>query len=225
MKSKIRKVTRIIWKRDVRPLVARAYGIYNAMKVTYWSKFFVAMVKMKMGIPTPLRNDDRRILERIILPYFAENSAFYRILFIGCAWYTWHYKRIFYGKEYWTIEPTRIRAVFGAERHIVGYMLQIDQYFKKSRLDLIICNGVLGFGLNNPQEIEDSFRKCFLCLREGGVLVVGWDDIKERAVLPLEKCRSLQQFHHFVFPSLGTSEYLTETQWRHTFNFYIKPST
>lgn len=206
-------------KRNISP---SALIRYIEMEVKRWNTLIAAVVKMKLGIPTPLRTEDRRILEQVVLPYFAEDSAFHRILFVGCDYYTWHYERIFCVKEYWTIEPKKLNAMFGANRHIVGYMRQIDQYFEKSGLDLIICNGVLGFGLNDPQEIEDSFRKCFLCLREGGVLVIGWDDVKERVFLPLDKWKSLRQFHPFVFPPFGTFKYSTQTQNRHTFSFCIK---
>lgn len=179
---------------------------------------------MKLGIPTPLITEDRRILEQVVFPYFADDIKFYRILFVGCNYYTWHYKRIFGKKEYWTIEPNRNRAMFGSKRHIIGFMREIDQYFKEGSLDVIICNGVLGLGLNDPQEIEESFRKCFFCLREGGVLVIGWNDIKERVFLPLDKSKSLQQFQPFVFPPLGKSKYPTQTYKNHTFNFYVKPN-
>ena len=50
--------------------------------------------------------------------------------------------------------------MFGAKRHIIGYLRQIGEYFEENSLDAIICNGVLGFGLNDPQEIENSFGKC-----------------------------------------------------------------
>jgi hypothetical protein len=184
----------------------------------------VAARRMKSGIPTPLRSEDRRILEQFILPYFAENGSFYRILFVGCEYYTWHYRKIFETKEYWTIEPRTNKAIFGAERHIIGYMGQVDTYFEKGSLDAIICNGVLGWGLNNPEETEDSFEKCFSCLREGGILVLGWNDLKGLLFPRPPSIRSLQQFRPFVFPPLGTSEYQTNT-YGHTYNFYIKPAS
>jgi hypothetical protein len=182
----------------------------------------VAAIKMKLGIPTPLRTKDRRILEQLVFPYFVKDIHFHRILFVGCDYYTWHYRKIFQTKEYWTIEPRAIMSVFGAKRHIIGYLRQIDEHFEKDSLNVIICNGVLGYGLDDPQEIENSLGKCFFCLREGGILVLGWD-IKENLFLPLDKYKSLQQFHPFVFPTLGTSKYPTGTNNHHTFSFYIKP--
>jgi SAM-dependent methyltransferase len=183
-----------------------------------------AAIMVKIGIPTPLRKKDRSILEEVILPYFGLDSKFRRILFVGCEKFTWHYKRIFCGKEYWTIDPVEWNAIFGAQRHIVGYLNQIDRYFEKNSLDLIVCNGVLGYGLNNPREIEISFGKCFSILKEGGILLIGWNDLKKWSFLPLEKYKSLQLFQPFVFPPLATQKYQTQTQNRHIFSFYIKPN-
>jgi hypothetical protein len=180
-------------------------------------------MRMKMGIPTALETEDRRILEDVILPYFAQNKAFSRILFIGCAVYTWHYKRIFTHKEYWTMEPNSFRAMFGAKKHIIAYMGQINQYFAEGTLDVIVCNGVIGHGLNNPTAIEDSIKKSYDCLSEGGVLVIGWNDLKQFVFLPIEECKNLQLFQPYIFPPLGTAEYLANPKWRHIYNFYIKP--
>src|SRR5882762_2282845 len=59
---------------------------------------------MSLGIDLYLRTDDRRVLEQIILPYFAERSEFSRVLFVGCDWYTRGYARIFRAKTYITLE-------------------------------------------------------------------------------------------------------------------------
>ena len=177
---------------------------------------------MKIGIPTPILTEDRRVLEKLILPYFANDKNFYRILFVSVAKYTWHYKRIFSEKEYWTIEPRLSNAIYCAKRHIIGYLDHIDRYFAENSLDLIICNGVIGYGLNDPKDIESSFMKCYFCLRRAGVLVVGWNNRKDWPFRPLEKYNSIQRFHPLIFPPLGKSTYSTSTENCHTFSFYIK---
>lgn len=183
-----------------------------------------AITLMKINIPTPIRSEDRDILEQVILPYFAHDQNFCRILFVGTAKYTWHYRKIFSDKEYWTIEPRLLNAIYGSKKHIIGYLDYIDRYFEKGSLDLIICNGVLGYGLNDPQEIESTFKKCFFCLRKGGVLIIGWNNRKEWSFLPLGKYNSLQQFQPFTFPPLGKHTYPTFTENCHTFSFYVKPN-
>lgn len=184
-----------------------------------------AITLMKIGIPTPIRSEDRRVLEQVILPFFANDHNFCRILFVGTAKYTWHYRKIFSEKEYWTIEPRLLNAMYGAKRHIIGCLDDIDRYFRKNSIDLIICNGVLGYGLNEPEDIESSFKKCFLCLRGGGVLVIGWNDRKKWSFLPLEKYQSLQKFQPLIFPPVGRHEFPTVTENLHTFRFYSKPNS
>lgn len=203
--------------------LTRVFSIYYKIKYDYFVA--LAIVKMQFGIPSPLVKEDRRILEKIVLPYFAENQDFNRILFIGCEYYTWHYKKLFNSKEYWTIEPKRLNSLFGAKRHIRGLMNQIDRYFENGSFDAIVCNGVIGFGLNALAEIENSLEKCFLCLRDGGVLVIGWNDIRERTPFQLENCQSLQKLKPLIFPPLSSSKYLTNTDNRHTFSFYAKPGS
>jgi hypothetical protein len=183
-----------------------------------------AIALMKLDHPTPINTQDRQVLEQLILPFFAKNSKYNQILFVGTEKYTWHYKKIFREKEYWTIEPRFLNKLYGAKQHIIGYLDQIDRYFSKNTLDVIICNGVLGYGLNDPKEIESSFEKCYRCLKENGILVIGWNNIKEWSFLPLEKYKSIQKFEHFYFEPLKTSKYETKTPNCHTYSFYIKTS-
>jgi len=78
--------------------------------------------------------------------------------------------------------------------------------------------------LNDRKDVEEAFSGCYESLREGGVLVVGWDDVPEKKPFPLETCESLSRFQSYFFPPLSTSEYrnLTYKSDKHVFNFYLK---
>ena len=167
--------------------------------------------------------DDRRVLDKIIFPYFVQDHAVSKILFIGCKWYTSRYNEIFQHKDYWTLEINPSRSKYGAENHIAASIEDVPLYFDENELDLIICNGVFGWGLNAKSCVERAFQNCFGCLREGGVFVLGWNDVPKRRPFPLKDCHALRVFNHYVFPPLSTSEYLTKTRNRHTYNFYVKP--
>jgi hypothetical protein len=115
---------------------------------------------------------------------------------------------------------------YGAKEHIVDKLENLATYFLPSTLDLIICNGVLGFGLNARADVEQAFDACFDSLSTGGVLLIGWNDIEERRPFgDLSDCKSLQRFAPFNFPPLHTAAYLTNTSYRHTYNFYLKDSS
>jgi SAM-dependent methyltransferase len=177
-----------------------------------------------IGREMPIINHDRYILEQKIIPYFVERKEFTKVLFVGCGSYTKHYEKWFEKKEYWTIDINPMKKIYGAKKHITGSMSDLKLHFKDNDLDLIICNGVFGWGLNDRKDVEEAFLGCYESLREGGALVVGWDDVPEKKPFPLETCESLSRFQSYFFPPLSTSEYrnLTDKSDKHVFNFYLK---
>jgi SAM-dependent methyltransferase len=194
------------------------------------SRFFFRLIreiKSLFGVESYLRNEDRRVLEQVIFPSFLEADRYGDILFVGCHWYTQGYNKRFEErkKNYWTIEIRPAMRKYGAKQHIVDAMQNIGKHFKPDSLDLILCNGVFGWGLDARPDVEQAFQACYECLRPGGVLVIGWDDIDERRPFPLEECASLRQFQPFVLNPLGTDRYATDTPWQHTYNFYVKPQS
>ena len=167
--------------------------------------------------------DDRRVLERTILPFFAQQDHYSRILFVGCAWYTQHYERFFEGQEYWTLEPDSTRRKFGSKRHVIDTLENLPAHFTAGSLDVILCNGLLGWGLNEEPQVELAFNACVDCLRPGGVFVLGWNDVAIRRPCRPEDCASLRRMQPFYFPPLRTPRYLTRGASRHTYDFYLKP--
>lgn len=179
---------------------------------------------MACGIELYIKTEDRKILEQTIFPYFVQRSDVSEILFVGCHWYTKGYNKLFEGKNYRTLDVDPKQAKFGAKSHIPGSMEDICQYFKPGELDVIICNGVFGWGLDARENVDKAFLGCYDCLREGGLLVLGWNDVPGHKPFPLEECESLKRFSPFIFPALSTSRYLTEGADRHIYNFYVKTS-
>ncbi len=176
-----------------------------------------------LGGEVSLSTEDRRVFEQVVMPYFAERPEFGRVLFVGCDWYTAHYGRIFAGREYWTLEKDLGRRKFGSERHITDALQNLLAHVKPGFFDLVLCNGVLGWGLNDPEEAERSFEACRLALRPGGVLVLGWNDVPEKRVLALAESSSLRRFAPFILPPLGASSHVTVTANRHTFSIFVRP--
>jgi len=175
------------------------------------------------GVDLYLRTEDRRILEQVIFPYLIADSGLRRILSVGCDWYTRGYNSKFSGKdEYWTMDILPEQRRYGARRHICDSVVTIGRHFLPSSLDLIICNGVFGWGLNERQDVEKAFAGAHLSLRAGGILLVGWNDVPEHKPFPLEQIESLQLFQPYVFPPLKEACFQTATDNRHTYNFYRK---
>ena len=170
-----------------------------------------------------LNSPDRLVLENTIIPYFTNRDDIQRILFVGCEWYTKSYSSFFPGKEYWTIEVNPKYQIFGSKNHIIDKLQNLDAYIDHNFFDLIVYNGVFGWGINTREDTEQSFQQCFKCLRAGGVLIFGWNDVPEHKPFPvMEECESLKQFQPYLFPPLNTKEYLVP-ECKHLFNFFIKP--
>jgi hypothetical protein len=177
------------------------------------------------GVESYLNTEDRRVLERVILPYFLQGDHYKDVLFVGCHWYTKGYNTLFEEKKsYWTIEPNPARQRYGAKQHIRDVLQNLSTHFNPGALDLILCNGVFGYGLDEKPDVEQAFRACCACLRNGGVIVLGWDQLgQHRRPFPVDECQSLRQLQPFLLPPLATAEYVTDTPRRHTYSFYLKP--
>ena len=179
------------------------------------------VLRKRFGLPTPLNTEDRRVLEESIFPYYRTDSGFKTILFVGCNTYTSHYQQKFFAeKTFWTVEPDESLKKFGAVQHVVAPLEEIGRHFADRFFDVIICNGVFGWGLDRQSQLEAAFSQCHACLREGGHFVFGWDDVPRRTPVSLEDIQGRHLLQRFMFPPLGSWRYLTETPYRHTFDFY-----
>lgn len=184
-------------------------------------QFRARVVRFLLGHPTPLAAPDRTVLETIIFPYFQYLAEVRSVLFVGCDWYTRHYESAhFQGKDYWTIDPAPAARKFAGRQHVVAPLQELQRHFPPQRFDLIVCNGVFGYGLDRREQCEQAFHECHTRLRAGGFLVVGWDDVPERTPVAMEEIASLEAFERIEFPPLGTWRHLTDTAYRHTFDFY-----
>lgn len=189
-------------------------------------RWYLLRIKVFLGIPIPLHAyyEDRIIFEEQILPYFRSESRFNRILFVGCESYTAHYKHLFSKKEYWTLEVDPTKRVFGSRNHVTDTIANLERHFQPGSLDLIMMNGIFGWGLNDRDEAERSIDACHRSLAPGGVLFIGWDDTPEYRPFAPDDLQTLAKFSPFVFPPFGESVRLVPGELRHTFNFYQKPA-
>lgn len=178
-------------------------------------------LRLLVGLPAPMRTPDREILENTIIPFFVARGI-HRVLFVGTDWFTKHYDRFFPGSDYWTIEIEPRRRRFGAAQHIVDSLEHLDRHFPKAHFDLILCNGVYGWGLDDPASCERAFQQCYDCLSDQGILMLGWNDVPEHRPFPLESIQSLARFARFEGSPFGTWRYATPTLSRHTYDFYTK---
>jgi hypothetical protein len=205
----LRKITRLFADREYASRIVRGrlYGFLHK----------------RLHMAVPMVTEDRRVLERIIFQHYRRDPGIRTVLFVGCESYTAHYQRCYFAAhEYWTIDPDPTQRKFGARRHVVAPLERIGRYFPGGFFDLIICNGVYGWGLNDLEDCDVAMAQCHACLADAGHMLLGWSDVPERDPAPLAQVPSLARFAPYSFPAFDAWQYRTDTPLRHTYYFYRK---
>jgi SAM-dependent methyltransferase len=126
-----------------------------------------------------LQLPDRRLLAEAYLPALAAENG--RILWVGCRAYTADDYAVLEagGAEVWTTDIDPEAARWGvAGRHRTGDVCVIDQVFRDMTFDAISCNGVLGYGVDTPEQQRQALVAMARILRPGGRLLLGWNTDK-----------------------------------------------
>jgi SAM-dependent methyltransferase len=167
--------------------------------------------------------EDRNVLEEIIFPHALTYIDPKTILDIGREDYQAFYNAFFENRELWTLDYDPKHAEFGAEggRHITDNVLNIKKYFNDNYFDLIIINGVLGWGLDKKKEVEKTFADISAILKPGGLLVIGWNDFEDKKVIKPTMIESLSTLIPYKIKPLKGSEFKC-VNGEHTYNFYTK---
>lgn len=177
------------------------------------------------GAPVARATPDRELLEQTILPALAGRADVGRVLFVGCAPYTRHYEALFAGAEYWTIDPSPRRRACGARRHIEDRLEHLRRHVPAAYFDAIVCNGVLGWGIDTPAAAEAAFAACRAALRPGGDLVLGWNDVRPHNAVTPGAIASLRRFEAVAWPDVGGPQLRADGPRRHVFEFYRRPAS
>jgi SAM-dependent methyltransferase len=205
---------------DVEPLrgavvLAAVQGLLRSVSIRW---------QQVCGQAPHLRSEDRLVLEQQILPAYAREPGITRVLFSGCAVYTQQYEAQFAAAEYWTIDRSRRQRRYGARRHIVDTLQHLALHVPRGYFDLVVCNGILGWGVDTQEEADAAFAACYAALREGGYLLLGWNDVFPRNRVSPDELRSLAQFERVPFGPFAARLRVASSH-RHVFDFYRKLST
>lgn len=121
---------------------------------------------------------DRKFLLRKIFPHFDNDPNVHSVLFVGVQRYTRGYDRKFASAKFISIERDPKLARFAGAHHIVGDAVDIAR-FRQSHfpqgLDLVILNGVIGYGVNEENGVERVVTELAAQLNPGGQLVIGYN--------------------------------------------------
>ena len=160
--------------RSMRPMINRSRAVERA-----WVAVLDAIVA---------RQSDRVHLRNVILPAIARGGLA-RVLFVGVRGYTRSYGEAFQGTstEFWTSDIDPAAAPCGAPgRHVIGDACRLDEAFPDKNFDLVVMNGVFGWGLDDPAGMDRAVVAAHRVLAPGGWLLLGWnaDRIADPDTLP-----------------------------------------
>lgn len=211
----------VYFTKDALPKMLRGNqrGTMATMSFTKTCRIAAHRFLIGLGIDSRKKRLDRIVLESVIFPELLRSDDYQRILCIGCAWYTLHYPRLFASKEFSTLEIDPQAAVYGAPVHHVDSCENLDRYYAADQLDCILFNGVFGFGLDTRESVEKTFSAMHRCLRRGGLLIFGWNDLPQHRPFPPEQIQALKHFAEVIFPPLATSIHASDPVNRHSFHF------
>ena len=169
------------------------------------------------------KSPHRLPLQESIFPYFVKDSYCRRVLFVGCSLATLWYNKVFREKEYWTLDSDPQEARLGSSHHVIDRLANLTEHFDDDYFNVIFMNGVIGWGLDDPEEAEVSIRACYRCLKPEGKLVIGWNDIPERRPFSIDDLQALKQFERWDFPPFQTWRFLIEKPTTYYYDFWLKP--
>jgi SAM-dependent methyltransferase len=150
---------------------------------------------------------DRRYMTNIILPNLSKLFP-NKVLFVGTRSYTRYYRIYFNNKscEYCTIDINPEFALFGSKNnHIVGNILEAEHYYPINFFDIIVINGVFGYGVDDADSQNKALEQIHKILKKHGVLLLGWNNDRVDDPLNLDIIKTFF-FHddYFYLPKRKT---------------------
>jgi SAM-dependent methyltransferase len=153
------------------------------------------------------RFPDRAILLKALFPALHQTSALSnnsKALWIGCRPYTKLYYELIEqnGAECWSVDIDPDMQPFGRSgHHITGDMLELRRLFPGNYFDTVLCNGVLGYGVNTPTDQLKAFEAIATVTKPDGWLLIGWNT--DRMSDPLKFGLADRWFEHAPLPGFA----------------------
>lgn len=193
------------------------------MKRTKRLRIGLHRILIAWGVDTRKKRPDRVYLERVLFPELLRNKQYQRILFVGVAWYTLHYANLFRQRDFITIEIDPNEAPYGSTRHIVDSCEKVTEYLEPDSVDVIVFNGIIGFGLNDPAVANNTLSAFYTVLKPGGLFILGWNDTPQTKPFHPHSLENLSRFRPYSMPPSGAEWVQSDGNNGHRFEFYIKP--
>lgn len=170
------------------------------------SKQLVAPLKRWMLLNFYLDNTffenqpDRQWISNKLLPKLSKIEQG-RILFVGCAPYTWNTLKAFHkGAELITVDYDVRNVIWGGHKHIVADIQEIDKFVEPASFDIVLLNGIFGHGVDSFEAQSKTYQALHSIMRPDGLLLVGWNHDLSFDPLELPVCK--ENFYKSTFEEL-----------------------
>jgi len=161
------------------------------------------------------KQPDRIWLDTQLYPKLAKLKQG-RVLFVGCAYYTWESLSLFNkGVDLVTVDIDECNAIWGGKKHLVASILDIDKYVEPDSFDVVLLNGIFGHGVDTPEMQEQTYKALHKILKPDGLLQIGWNHDLIPDPLELESSKHL--FYKTDFEGLPPRTTFTDST--HVFDF------
>jgi SAM-dependent methyltransferase len=157
-----------------------------------------------------VRSLDRVLLVTEILPVFSRQAS--DLLWVGVRRYTRRYPAILerHGSRCWTVDISPRSGRWGRRgRHVVADLLTIAERFPPQAFSAVLCNGVFGYGLDDPASQGAAFQAMAQVLKPGGWLLLGWNT--DRTADPLQGDAWKHGFDHVSLEMLPARREISGT--------------
>jgi hypothetical protein len=171
-----------------------------------------------------LPTKDRIFLETNLFPAFNSKMVLNDVLFIGVHWYTFNYQRYFPKSRFVTLDQAPWKRIFGAREHYVTRIENAYTLVAAQRFDLVICNGVWGWGLNTKNATETALETMRILLKPSGYLLWGWNNRKSRHPFNWKTCHNLKYFQPDRVGSIPHETHI-DNFYQHVFTIFRKKSS
>lgn len=199
--------------------------IIGRMKYVFKRGIFRASPELaaSLGIDFRLRAPSRAFMEQEIFGYL--NRRFDGVpaqcLFIGLDRHNWHYNRLL-SLDFHSIDLNPRNAVYGQSgKHVVGSATELSAYYAPASFDVVIANGLIGFGLNTEEAFNQLMQQCRRVLTDDGLLVLGYNDRPDLLKFHLEQAEGFGMFET-IEPDIAVmtgARHMVIDEFRHSYVF------
>lgn len=168
-----------------------------------------------------LFTEDRKELEYNLLFSISEEIRPKRILSIGVESFTAFYPHLFKDTTLETIDKDPYMTRWGSsDGHKVADANQIAKIWQPNTFDVILFNGVYGWGIDTEEHLRAVLQAIRTVLKPEGFLLFGWNQTPEADPLDLESQLG-KLFGGFRIGKLNGKEFLQFKEWeRHRYRFF-----